>query len=246
MFIKLDKVNFSYDAQRNVLRDISFSVGKAETLAIVGASGSGKSTILRLISGILANHKDFSGEIHIDGHTPSGYLKQGKMSFMFQQPALFPNLTVRQNIELPFEIKRQGNHSKIQELIHTVGLDGFEDYLPKQLSGGMKTRVALARSFATEPELLLLDEPFSSLDVAWKDALYHELKQLIKNFSTTVVLVTHDIKEALELGDRVICLSIEGKILLEKKNTKTTSIYSTIENAIIKNHKLRRSEDEEL
>lgn len=243
MYLKLNKVNFAYDENRNVLNDISFSIGKGETLAIVGASGSGKSTILRLIAGILSDAEQTTGEIHIDKHTPTGYLKKGKLGFMFQQSTLFPNLTVKENIELPFKISGQSDRIKIKELIDTVGLNGFEDFLPKHLSGGMRTRVSLARSFATNPELLLLDEPFSSLDIAWKDALYHELKQLVNNFKTTVILVTHDIREALELGDTIICLGIDGKILLEKKNTKSEALHSLLENTIIKDHKLRKDNE---
>lgn len=243
MFLQTKKVSYSYSDKLQVLQDVSFTVGKAEVIAIVGASGSGKSTILRLIAGILQGKGKLTGDIHIDGHTPAGYLKLNKLGFMFQQPTLFPNLTVRENIELPFSIKGQSNPERIQELIQSVGLNGFEDFLPKQLSGGMRTRVSLARSFATNPELLLLDEPFSSLDVAWKDALYQELKLLIKNFGTTVILVTHDIKEAIELADTIVCLGMKGKILFEKKNTKSAALYTTIENTIIKDHKLRHDND---
>lgn len=244
MFLELKKVNFSYNGRRDVLKDISFSVKKSQTIAVVGASGSGKSTILRLVAGLLPDEGDeVAGSISIDGKSPDDYRKSGKLSFMFQQPTLFPNLTVRENIELPFKINGQLQYSQIKELITIVGLNGFEDYLPKRLSGGMKTRVSLARSFATKPELLLLDEPFSSLDVAWKDALYYELKLLIKDFGTTVVLVTHDIEEALELGDTIICLGIEGKVLLVEQNTKNDALYSLIGDAIIKDHKLRKKNE---
>ena len=226
----------------SVIRDISFNINKGETLAIVGASGSGKSTILRLIAGILPSGKQnqFSGKLSINSQVPAEYVKEGKLSFMFQEPTLFPNLSVKENISLPLKIKGKPDAKKVSYLIEIVGLSGFENYLPKDLSGGMKTRVALARSFVTNPEFLLLDEPFSSLDIAWQDALYHELNELKNEFGTTVVLVTHDISEAIALSDKIICLSIEGKILLEEANTKSKELHTLIEGKIIRDHQLRK------
>lgn len=223
---------------------MSFSLNKGETLAIVGVSGSGKSTILRLIAGLLPNKSNqLVGSVKIKEESPSSYIKKGRLGFMFQEPTLFPNLTVKENIELPLQIKNQLDEKKILQLIETVGLKGYEGYLPKSLSGGMKTRVSLARSFVSNPELLLLDEPFSSLDIAWKDALYVELKELRNTYETTVVLVTHDILEAIELGDKIICISIEGKILLEENNIKDESLYSRIEETIINDHNLKRDSE---
>ncbi len=241
MFLQLKNISFSYgdNREKKILNEISFSVERGKTIAIVGSSGSGKSTILRLISGILPNKNDsVSGEIVIDEKLPHDYLEQGKLGFMFQKPSLFPNYTVKENIEIPFKIKQLSGD--IEKIIETVGLKEYQNYLPRQLSGGMKTRVSLARSFSTNPELLLLDEPFSSLDVAWKDVLYYELRQLVDKFNTTVVLVTHDIEEAIKLGDTIICLGIDGKVILEKKNTKESELYSLIEDTIVKDHKLRK------
>lgn len=241
MFLSLKNVSFSYgdNQEKKILKDISFSVERGKTIVIVGSSGSGKSTILRLISGILPNKNDLvSGEIIIDEKLPHNYLNQGKLGFMFQKPNLFPNYNVKENIEIPFKINQIDGD--IEKIIETVGLKKYQNYLPRQLSGGMKTRVSLARSFSTNPELLLLDEPFSSLDVAWKDVLYYELRQLIDKFNTTVVLVTHDIEEAIKLGDTIICLGIDGKIILQKENTKESDLYSLIEDTIIKDHKLRK------
>jgi NitT/TauT family transport system ATP-binding protein len=247
MFLQLKDVGFSYghNTDKKVLSGISFSIEKGRTLAIVGASGSGKSTILRLIAGILPIQDDkATGEILIDGKTPSNYLKEGKLSFMFQKPALFPNLTVRENIELPLKINQDAIGA--EKLIEAVGLKEYQNYLPKRLSGGMKTRVSLARSFVTNPELLLLDEPFSSLDVAWKDFLYSELNQLKKNLNTTVVLVTHDIEEAIRLADNIVCLGINGQIIFEKNNTQGAELYSQIETLIIDDHKLRKEYEKSL
>ena len=242
MFMVLNNIYFSHIKGKSVLNNVSFSLQKGETLAIVGASGSGKSTILRLISGILpaAKQNDFSGSISINNQFPVNYVKEGKLSFMFQEPTLFPNLSVKENIALPLKVKNQSDVKKVNHLIDIVGLSGFENYLPKDLSGGMKTRVALARSFVTNPELLLLDEPFSSLDIAWQDALYHELKELKNESGTTVVLVTHDITEAIALSDKIICLSIEGKTLLEEPNTRSKELHSLIEGTIIRDHQLRK------
>lgn len=242
MFLQLKDISFAHIKDRPVLSDISFSINKGETLAIVGASGSGKSTILRLIAGILPATKQnqFSGNISISTQSTVNYVKEGKLSFMFQEPTLFPNLSVKENIALPLKVKKKPDEKKVNHLIDIVGLSGFENYLPKNLSGGMKTRVALARSFVTNPELLLLDEPFSSLDIAWQDALYHELKELKNESGTTVILVTHDIGEAIELSDKIICISVEGKILLEETNTKKGGLHSLIEETIIRDHQLRK------
>jgi len=247
MFLEVKNLRFAFwdNKGKQILKDISFSLEKGKTLVIVGSSGSGKSTILRLISGILPEKDDlFSGQILVNNENPNKFLEKGKLSFMFQQPALFPNYSVKENIEIPLKIKNE--KEDVKNIIDTVGLTQYQNYLPKQLSGGMKTRVALARSFVTKPELLLLDEPFSALDIAWKDALYHELKQLVNSFNTTVVLVTHDIEEALKLGDKIICLGIDGDIIFEKNNANEQNLFSLLEEKIIENHKLRKNEYEKI
>jgi NitT/TauT family transport system ATP-binding protein len=218
MFLSSQSVIFSYTPKKEVVNDVSWSLAKGETLAIVGASGSGKSTLLRIISGILPNSgNSLHGNISIDGLTPDQYRKTGKLAFMFQEATLMPHLTVRQNIELPLKIKGSAEEKRINSLIKTVGLEEYNSYLPKQLSGGMKTRVALARSFSTNPELLLLDEPFSSLDIAWKSKLYAELEKLKEQYNTTVVIVTHDVQEALLLADKIFILGKGGIKLYDKR-----------------------------
>jgi len=220
--LKLSNIKFSYQEDTPILRDISFEVQKGETLAIVGASGCGKSTLLRIISGILPNAKKniLEGEISVGGKTSDEYRQTGKLAFMFQEATLLPHLTVKQNVALPLTIQQMSDEQKTNELIDSVGLTEYAAYLPKALSGGMKTRVALARSFITAPELLLLDEPFSALDIAWKSKLYVELERLKQQNNTTVVIVTHDVQEALLLADKVIILGKKGRILddLEIKN----------------------------
>ena len=250
MFINIKNLVFSYLLKAKlVLDDISLSIEKGETLAFVGASGSGKSTFLRILAGLIGKKKDnfLGGDIVIDTLTPLEYLKSRKLSFMFQEPALLPNCSVRKNVDLPLRIRgiqdgeaKKEFNKKVQEIIEIVGLSGYEDYLPKDLSGGMKTRTSLARSFVTNPELLLLDEPFSSLDCAWRDALYSELKQLRDENGTTIILVTHDIDEALSLSDKIVCLSHTGKILLTEKNNHHGNLAKLIQQIIIEDHQLRK------
>lgn len=239
MFLQLKNIEFAFHDRldKKIIDDISVANNKGEILAVIGISGTGKSTLLRLISGILPGTKDrMSGVISINDLSLTQYLRNHKIGFMFQEPALLPNLTVRENIELPLKIDKSDRN--VEMIIKLVGLKSYQHYLPNKLSGGMKTRVSLARSFVDNPQLLLLDEPFSALDVAWKNILYRELKQLIKISNTSVVMVTHDIKEALELGDTVMCLGVRGKVILEKTKTRKKGLYPLIKNLIIADHKL--------
>jgi ABC-type nitrate/sulfonate/bicarbonate transport system ATPase subunit len=214
MFITGENISFRYTRDKSVLDGVSFALHKSHTLSIVGASGCGKSTLLRILSGILPDTRDnhLSGKISINGQTPDEYRRSGKLAFMFQESTLMPNLTVRQNITLPLKIKDIKDDEKVNSLLRTVGLADYANYLPKHLSGGMKTRVALARSFATGPELLLLDEPFSALDIAWKSNLYIELEKLREQYHTTVVFVTHDVQESLLLSNQIMVMSRLGQI----------------------------------
>ncbi len=232
MFVNCQHINFAYPVGKTVLNSISFSLAKGETLAIVGASGCGKSTLLRILSGILPNAKGnkLTGNISIGELTPDQYRQTGKLAFMFQEATLMPHMTVRQNIELPLKIKVKANGQNADYLIKAVGLEDYSDYLPKQLSGGMKTRVALARSFSTTPELLLLDEPFSALDIAWKSKLYMELEKLRLQTGTTVVVVTHDVQEALLLADHVIVMNSFGGIETRKEIKSDYSIRQRVNN----------------
>lgn len=214
VFLSCNDIKFSYQAEKQVLNVNSFSLDKANTLAIVGASGCGKSTLLRILSGLLPNSDNnrLQGVVTIDGLSADQYRQTGKLAFMFQEATLMPHLTVRQNIALPLKIKGINDAGKVENLIKAVGLEEAADYLPKQLSGGMKTRVALARAFVNEPELLLLDEPFSALDIAWKSKLYIELEKLRELYNTTVIIVTHDVQEAILLSNKVIVLNRFGEM----------------------------------
>lgn len=229
--VQLENIAFSYSPNVRVLNDISLTLKKGKALAIVGSSGCGKSTLLRILSGILPNSREneLKGEITIDRLTPDQYRQTGKLAFMFQEATLMPHLTVKQNIELPLKIKGNKDEQKIINLIKTVGLEDAATYMPKQLSGGMKTRVALARSFTTAPELLLLDEPFSALDIAWKSKLYLELERLKEQHNTTVITVTHDVQEALLLADYVIVMNRLGKIETIKEIISGFSIMERVQ-----------------
>lgn len=214
--IQIEKLNFSFNGKDNILNDIDLTIKKGDFLAILGASGSGKSTLLRVVSNILpASKKDtLKGKVSIFGKTPKDYLNTGKLSFMFQEASLMPNLSVRENIGFPLKLRGEKvNDILINELLDVVGLTNHQTKYPSELSGGMKTRVSLARAFVTQPEVLLLDEPFSALDISWRYELYSYLVKVASKFNTTVILVTHDIQESVLLGDDIAIFSKKGEIL---------------------------------
>jgi NitT/TauT family transport system ATP-binding protein len=188
-------INEETNEHINVIKDISFHIKSGEFLSIVGPSGCGKSTLLEIIAGLIkAKH----GNI---------ILNTDRISFVFQNFALFPWLTVRENIEFGLKIKNipKAERKKIsEEKIEEIGLKGFENKYPIELSGGMKQRVGIARALAINPELLLMDEPFSSLDVITAEKLRAELLEIWKKYKMTIVMVTHLVDEAVELSDRVL------------------------------------------
>lgn len=191
-----------------VLRDIQFGVKSGEFCCVVGPSGCGKTSLLNLISGL---DKDFEGSVAIDGGTPSAGPTPG---YMFQSPRVMPWLTVRENIEL-VQVGDEPE-SRVLDLLREIGLEDFVDVYPSHLSGGMRRRVALARAIITEPSLLLLDEPFLSLDTPVANRLRRLLIEVCGRRSSTVIFVTHDLREALYLADRVLFLSSRpGRIVLE-------------------------------
>lgn len=220
MKISISDLNFDYDENIDVLNNVNLSCNDNYTLAIVGASGCGKSTFLRLCCGILPDDKNqkFTGNILIDENKPDYLVSQGKVGFMFQDPdaTLLPNLTVEENVRLPFDLKgKKDSSDEVKALLEKVGLKDYADYLPLQLSGGMKTRVSLARTFITKPKLLLLDEPFRGLDVKWRYLLYRELESLISEYKPMVLIVTHDIEEALLLSNHIFVFGKNGSVLKE-------------------------------
>ncbi len=244
--IAIDHLSFRYDSQqaqnRWVLKDVGLSVARQDTVAIVGSSGCGKSTMLRIIAGLVEGKAgEQIGHVSVNGQSPTAYRKLGKLAFMFQEPTLLENRNVEDNIKLPLQInKYQDVQATVEDLLNAVGLNQYRHYLPKQLSGGMKTRVALARSFATNPELLLLDEPFSALDVAWRYQLYEEMERLKVRNNTTILLVTHDIEEAFHLTNGKIVVLGSGGVVLHNTQEQGYLSRDEVRSQIIDSHKTAR------
>ncbi|MCP5053241.1 MAG: ABC transporter ATP-binding protein [bacterium] len=190
--------------QLTAVQDTNLSVKPGELVTIIGRSGCGKTTLLNLVGGLL---KPTSGVIRINGQTVTGPHYSRMM--MFQQPCVLPWLTVEGNIAFGCKIRgeKEGLREKVSRYIHLIGLEGFEKVYPDGLSAGMMQRVALARSLIGEPEVLLMDEPFSDVDFFTRSNLYKLVLDLWQNLGLTVVLVTHDIEEALLLGQRVVMMS---------------------------------------
>lgn len=189
------------------LQDVSFDVHPQEFVCVLGPSGSGKTTLLRILAGLLPP---------TSGSFTFGHGEQPSTGMVFQQANLMPWRTVIENIKLPLEVKNVGDaraRVKAQEMIELVGLQGFEDSLPRDLSGGMAQRVAIARALIHDPDLLLLDEPFGSLDALTRERMWTELSRIWQMRQKTVIMVTHSINESLFLADRVLVLTQRpGKI----------------------------------
>ena len=184
---------------------IAFSVRENEFVCVCGQSGCGKSTLLDILSGLT---KPTEGYVLIDGK-PADPKKQN-ISFVFQEPSTLPWLTVRENIATGLTIKRYPQtevHRIVEDIIDVVGLRGFQKYYPHQISGGMKQRVAIARAFATDADLILMDEPFVSLDQHTREQMQQEILDIWQHRKRTIIFVTHNLEEAVFLGDRVIILS---------------------------------------
>lgn len=190
---------------RTVLADIDLDVARAEIVCIVGKSGCGKSTLLQIIAGLLPPS---SGRVEIGGRRVVG--PGGDRSMVFQDDAVFPWYTVRRNVEYGLRlagVARGERSARAREAIRLVGLDGYEDHLPRQLSGGMRKRCDMARAIVMHPEILLMDEPFAALDVMTKQRLQAEFLTLCQDRRLTVIFVTHDLEEALLLGDRIVVMA---------------------------------------
>ena len=197
----------------NVLRHLSFTVGRGEVVGIWGESGAGKTTILRLIAGLLQPDK---GEVTVRGT---------QLAYVFQEPRLLPWRTVLDNVRVALRANKLSHKAAdpiVYDWLDKVGLIDFVDYFPAQLSGGMQQRVALARAFAIEPDILLLDEPFSHLDGDRKADLLNILQHMIRETRVTVVYVTHDFVELLRVADRVF--SLDGDVGLRELNLSNLSL----------------------
>lgn len=191
------------------LDQVSFSVCPQEFVCVLGPSGAGKSTLLRILAGLL---RPTFGEVTYPGGRP-------RVGFVFQQANLMPWRTVIENVMLPLELANMNDaaaHAQAQELIDLVGLQGFESNWPRDLSGGMAQRVAIARALIHDPDILLLDEPFGSLDALTRERMGAELSRIWQARQKTVIMVTHSISEALFLADRVLVLTARpGSVKLD-------------------------------
>ena len=210
--IELKNISHIYTEKKFSIKDINLNINKGEVVAILGPSGCGKSTLLKIISGLVIPTK---GDVLINDKKVTG--PSNDQGFVFQDFSLFPWLTVEQNIKFSFKnIKKISNLSDdyFNKLLKITGLEFYRDTYPKDLSGGMKQRVALARTLASNPEVLLMDEPFGSLDTQTKSYLHDFFHIIHEEIPKTTVFVTHDIEEALYLADRIIIFSpAPGKII---------------------------------
>lgn len=192
------------------VKDVSVDVGKGEMLVIMGLSGSGKSTLVRCFSRL---HDITGGTIEVDGQDIMSLnerdlidLRRSKMGMVFQSFGLLPHRTVLENVAFPLEMRGQDRHTRREralEVVRLVGLEGREDYFPRELSGGQQQRVGIARSLAIEPDIWFLDEPFSALDPLIRREMQDEFLRLQEMLGKTIVFITHDFDEALRLADRI-------------------------------------------
>ncbi|MEW1654025.1 ABC transporter ATP-binding protein [Streptomyces sp. NPDC093707] len=204
--LRLDSLSQSY-GERRVLHDVSLTVPDGQLLCVVGPSGCGKSTLLRTIAGLLPVHQ---GTVTIDGTPVTGVPDRLAVVFQDYGRSLLPWLTVRDNVALPLRrqgLRRAERRAKAEHLLERVGLETSARHHPWQLSGGMQQRVAIARALVVGPSLLLMDEPFGSLDAQTREDLEDLLLEVHRTNGTTIVFVTHDIDESVYVGDRVVVLS---------------------------------------
>lgn len=232
------KKNFN---STSVIEDVSFYVKENEFVSLLGPSGSGKSTIFNIISGLL---KPDSGKVIINQDDYTG--KTGHVSYMYQKDLLLPWKKIIDNAAMPLMIKgekKDAAREKVSKYFKTFGLEGFEEKYPHQLSGGMKQRAALLRTYMFSKDIMLLDEPFGALDAITRSRMHFWLLDVIKNLNSTVLFITHDIEEAIFLSDRIYILSDkparikeEVEVNLENRTSKdivTTKEFNDIKRRIL-------------
>lgn len=210
--IKIENITKNY--HNFSISSLNFKVEKGEFLSILGRSGSGKTTLLNIISG---QEKNYSGIVTIQNDTIETSIKQGKISMVFQDSLLLPHLTIFENIVFGLRLRKIPKDEieiRGQKILSLMELDSLRESFPSQLSGGQKQRVGIGRALATEPSLLLMDEPFSALDGELREKLQKLMKELQKTLGLTIIFVTHDKKEAFFLSDKIIIID-EGKIIRE-------------------------------
>jgi ABC-type nitrate/sulfonate/bicarbonate transport system ATPase subunit len=224
-----------------VLEDVSISLMENEFVSLIGASGSGKSTIFNIISGLMLPDR---GEVIIKGQDYTG--RTGKVSYMYQKDLLLPWLKVINNVSLPLVIRGEDKkmaREKAAGYFETFGLDGFEDKYPFQLSGGMRQRAALLRTYLFSSDIMLLDEPFAALDAITRSHMHYWLLRTLKKLNSSVLFITHDIDEAILLSDRIYILSDRPAKIKEEieiplsrprnKEVTTTQLFNDIKKYIL-------------
>ena len=213
-FISIRSLSKEYPNNQQVILDLSLEVTAGEFVSVLGASGCGKSTLLKMIAGLSPLS---GGSIEIDGMTPRN--AREIMSFVFQDPTLLPWRTVARNIELALELEglaKPLRATRVDSVLRLVGLNEVGSYYPRQLSGGMKMRVSIARALATTPHVLLMDEPFGALDAMTRNRLNEDLLLLKGKQQWTTLFVTHSISEAVFLSDRIILMGARpGRVIEE-------------------------------
>jgi len=213
-FISIANLSKEYPNSKQVIRDLSLTATSGEFVSLLGASGCGKSTLLKMIAGLSSIS---GGSIQIDGMIPKN--AREIMSFVFQDSTLLPWRTVARNVELALEFERLSKPlraTRVESVLKLVGLSEVSSYYPRQLSGGMKMRVSIARALATTPHLLLMDEPFGALDAMTRNRLNEELLVLKEKQRWTTLFVTHSITEAVFLSDRIVLMGANpGRVLQE-------------------------------
>lgn len=231
------------------LTDVNLAVSRGEFVCLIGPSGCGKSTLLNILAGILPYEQ---GTVLVDGRPVTG--PGAERGMMFQSPMLFPWLTTRQNVMFGPKAQHRGDRrasagrvdrDAVDTILRTVGLTGFEDAFPKELSGGMRHRAAFARAIINRPKLLLMDEPFGALDALTRTRMQEFLLDMWQRFQITVVFVTHDIEEAILLGDRVCVMnsrpgSISEEVRIELGRPRGLDVLETPQFLALKRH-LRES-----
>jgi len=212
MKISVEGLSLRFSQGVEVLTDVSFEVESGEFVTIVGPSGCGKSTVLNAIASLIGPEEAvITGNIRINGADIRGARQRdGTLGYVFQRDTLFPWRTVLQNVEAGLEIhgfSKSAREARAFELINLVGLSGFEHYFPHQISGGMRQRTSLIRTLAYDPQIVLMDEPFGALDAQTRMSLQGELIRIWAGRRKTIIFVTHDLAEAITLGERVIVFS---------------------------------------